>query len=203
MEPDHQVQNPLNSCPICLEDIIANEVFSQLDSCNHHLCQPCFKQLIGYSDNCPLCGIRFSGCFYIKNKNIIHQHIMTDVDLENVKKNKNSFYHGKIFNIYSITEENFDCFTKEEILIELRHYQKLAENMKVNLFMQRNSDGSQREYKIIHDVMENLEISKKEVNSNVYNSKTVMKNLDLIINGIKDLQQRKYVNILFKIILER
>ncbi len=99
MEPEVQALESVLQCPICLEEIITNEIFSRLDSCNHNICEPCFKQLIYYSDNCPLCGLQFSGCIYIKDNNIIHQHVLTEIELQSVKMNKNFHHHG-IIRIY-------------------------------------------------------------------------------------------------------
>jgi hypothetical protein len=96
MEPDVQAFDSVFLCPICLEEIATNEIFSQLNSCNHNICESCFKQLIYYSDNCPLCGLQFSGCLYIKDNKIIHQHILTEIELQSVKNNKNSYNNGTI-----------------------------------------------------------------------------------------------------------
>jgi hypothetical protein len=59
--------------------------------------------------------------------------------------------------------------------------------------MQRNSDGSQKEWIIFEDVMDKLTVCNNEISGNEFDSKNVMKMKDLIIKSIMDLQQRKYV----------
>ena len=97
-------------------------------------------------------------------------------------------------NFFLTTEENFECITREELLIDLKHYQKLAENIKINLFVRRNCDGSSKEYAVLEEVLDQIDLSHKEVSCHKLDSKSVIKNLDFVINSIKELQQRKYVS---------
>jgi hypothetical protein len=78
--------------------------------------------------------------------------------------------------------------------VELKHYQKLAENIKINLFVRRNSDGSSKEFAVLEEVLDKLHQSHKAVHGYKFDSKSVMKSLDFVINAIKELQQRKYVS---------
>ena len=85
---DFKSDNSFLSCPICLEDIILTNTFSKLDACNHKMCQTCFKQLINYSNKCPLCGIKFTGCELIKENTVVEGHVLSDLDFENQKRNE-------------------------------------------------------------------------------------------------------------------
>ena len=76
---------------------------------------------------------------------------------------------------------------------ELKHYKNLLEKIKINLFIQRNSDGSQKEWRIFENLINKLNVSEKTLGSNSFDAKRIMENLDTVINGIMDLQQRKYV----------
>lgn len=50
--------------------------------------------------------------------------------------------------------------------------------------------------------MEILNNCNKELNQSNFDTKSVMKNLDSIVNGIKDLQQRKFVKIFLYTLIE-
>jgi len=77
---------------------------------------------------------------------------------------------------------------------ELKHYKNLLEKIKINLFVQRNSDGSQKEWRIFENLINTLYLGEKTLASNSLDVKRIMENLNAVINGIMDLQQRKYVN---------
>jgi hypothetical protein len=58
----------------------------------------------------------------------------------------------------------------------------------------RNSDGSKREYSLIEDIMERVHCSFELIKSKDSSlNKIVVQNLNIIISGIKNLQNRKYV----------
>jgi hypothetical protein len=71
------------------------------------------------------------------------------------------------------------------------------------LFIQRNSDGSKKELTIWEEVMDRVLSSHSLVNKgDSYDTKFVMKELDFVVNNIKDLQSRKYVQRIYLIIIE-
>lgn len=90
MKSVHETRTSVIDCPICLEAVLIEDFFAQLVSCSHSLCLPCYNQLVNYSHNCPLCGLNFTGCEYMNDKNIVYQYVLTELQFENVKKNKNS-----------------------------------------------------------------------------------------------------------------
>jgi hypothetical protein len=77
---------------------------------------------------------------------------------------------------------------------ELRTYRQIAEMLRLNLFVVRNSDGSGKEYDVLEDVFARISLTGELVLS-AFEPKIAMENLDVIICGIKDLQMRKYVKI--------
>jgi hypothetical protein len=95
MEAEIQLPESIIPCPICFEDINNDKIFSEINSCNHILCEICFKQLINYSNNCPLCSKIFTSCKYKKDQNtIVEEYILNERDLTNVKQQKESFFKG-------------------------------------------------------------------------------------------------------------
>jgi hypothetical protein len=171
------------NCPICLEDCNA-KTLSELNSCSHFLCEDCFKDLIKYSNKCPLCAQIFSSCKYKERDNYLYEYFIGEVDLNNINKHMMSLYK----------EENFECFTSEGIKRELNYYEKLADNLKMNLFMKRNCDGSEKEYIIYEQVIEKLfECNNALMTSEFIDTKNLMKDLDFIIQEINHLKKRTYV----------
>ena len=65
--------------------------------------------------------------------------------------------------------------------------------MKINLFLRRNGDGSQKEEYILEDIYDKVFVSGELLGLGTPDVKIIMTNLDLIIKCIKDLQNRKYV----------
>jgi hypothetical protein len=100
--------------------------------------------------------------------------------------------------IYLTISESFDCFTREDIVKELRTYKSIADSLKLSLFVVRNSNGSTKELSILEDIFDRLVLIDSLLLS-AFEPKTAMENLEVIICGIKDLQNRKFVYIFMTI----
>lgn len=184
LEPD------LPQCPICLETI-ANDQNSNLLKCAHHVCPHCFSNLIKYSHNCPLCGEIFYQCDLVCDSQVLATYKLSEEDLSAVKRHKNSIQEGWYF---LIVDESFDCFSKEELKKELRQYKGLANKLNTDLFLLRTGDGSKKELAILSQAQEKILVVEDLLTFSHFNSKEVMKCLGQVVDSIKDLQTRKFVN---------
>lgn len=81
------------NCPICLE-CIDSQIISELSSCLHIICEPCFKNMLNFSNKCPLCLKVFTSCFYKENSLFLSEYTLTEKDLQNIMGFRNSIYHG-------------------------------------------------------------------------------------------------------------
>ncbi len=86
-----------SNCPICLEQI-ESQIISELSSCRHIMCEPCFKNMINFSNKCPLCLKDFVSCFYKNGSDVLSEYFITDSEMERISLQKNSVYHGIILN---------------------------------------------------------------------------------------------------------
>jgi hypothetical protein len=82
-----------SNCPICLEQI-ESQIISELSSCFHVMCEPCFKNMINFTNKCPLCLKIFTSCFYKDGSLILSEYFVTEKDMQNILDQRNSIYHG-------------------------------------------------------------------------------------------------------------
>jgi hypothetical protein len=81
------------SCPICLE-VCDSKTLSHLDSCSHSLCESCFKDLIRFSNKCPLCTKIFSSCTNKEGHVKMSEYKITETELTNISSYQNTIYNG-------------------------------------------------------------------------------------------------------------
>lgn len=103
----------------------------------------------------------------------------------------------KVFLILKHLDENFECFSKDQIKREIVNYKNICEKINIELFQRRGSNGSEKEYSLYIEILDNLFLAGDLLTLPKFDYKVVMKYLDDSINGIKDLQGRKFVSILF------
>jgi len=89
----------------------------------------------------------------------------------------------------------FQCFTREDIRRELQDYEKICENLNLTLFIQRNCDGSEKEYSVYESVLESFYLCKEIIGYDEFEVREAVKCLERIVVGIKELQSRKHVKI--------
>lgn len=79
-------------------------------------------------------------------------------------------------------------------MIEFNRSFNILNELGNTLFNKRGCDGSKKEYSIYQDSLERVQISKDLINNYNFEMEIIVKNLDEIINSIKALKERKYVN---------
>jgi len=61
------------------------------------------------------------------------------------------------------------------------------------LFNVRNSDGSDKEYELINEIFDRINLSRQLLEKRYFDSKIIVENLDYIVHSIKNIRERKYV----------
>jgi hypothetical protein len=119
--------------------------------------------------------------------------------MKNRKYNATKIYLPMVIFLFLYKDENFECFSKDQIKKELNNYKKIAENIEINLFIHRNSNGSKKEYVVFEEIMERVYLCNDMMKHEIYDTKNVVLNIESIIKGITDLQSRKFVRIYKKV----
>ncbi len=69
----------------------------------------------------------------------------------------------------------------------------MMEKIEIELFIHRISDGSEKERILYEEILDSIFYCKDILKIEKFDGKLVAENLEFIVNGIKDLQSRKFV----------
>jgi hypothetical protein len=67
------------------------------------------------------------------------------------------------------------------------------EKIEIELFIHRTSDGSEKEGILYEEIMDAIYYCREALKIEKFDGKLVAENIEFIVNGIKDLQNRKFV----------
>jgi hypothetical protein len=71
----------------------------------------------------------------------------------------------------------------------------MMEKIEIELFVHRTSDGSEKEGILYEEILDSIFYCREAIKIEKFDGKLIAENLEFIVNGIKDLQSRKFVRI--------